>query len=339
MNKKILIILTGGTIGSNIENNVINTNDKSTYNLINEYQKKQNNEILFDIISPYNILSENINHKHWNKLISCLNNVDFNKYNGIIITHGSDTIAYTAALIGYCFRYTNIPIILTASNYPLSHPMSNGLDNFISAVNYIKYDNPKGIFVIYQNNKKQNEVYLATRIQEADTFADQFTSYNCNNFGYIKNDMFIIKESDTNPSIYEINKDKNKIINNISLQNNIMLITPYPGINYNNIAINNNIKAVLHWTYHAATLCSGTEFSVIPFIEKCKENNIDFYMLSKNKNLNLYNTSKDALDAGAIPIKQMSKEAAYMKLLVAYNQNDMPINDFLNKNIYYEIIC
>ena len=54
-----------------------------------------------------------------------------NAYDGVIITHGTDTLQYTAAFTGYIMAGAQIPIVLVSANYVLEDVRSNGVDNFI----------------------------------------------------------------------------------------------------------------------------------------------------------------------------------------------------------------
>ena len=117
--KKILVILTGGTIGSKVEGKIINTTAASSYRLLQLYNEKYADDTEFEVIQPINILSENLTPVEWGVLCNCLLELDFEKYEGIIITHGSDTLSYTSALIGTMFENCSIPIVLVASNLAL----------------------------------------------------------------------------------------------------------------------------------------------------------------------------------------------------------------------------
>lgn len=101
--KKILVILTGGTIGSKVEGKIINTTAASSYRLLQLYNEKYADDTEFEVIQPINILSENLTPVEWGVLCNCLLELNFEKYQGIIITHGSDTLSYTSALIGTMF--------------------------------------------------------------------------------------------------------------------------------------------------------------------------------------------------------------------------------------------
>lgn len=338
---KILVILTGGTIGSRAEGAVINVNEAAAYTLIQLYQEKYGNDIAFEVIQPLNILSENMNPSHWEILLRTLAQVEFDKYDGVIITHGSDTISYTSALVGYCYRHIQIPIIFVASNYNLQDSRSNGLSNFYHAVCFIKDKTSKGVFVIFRNNKKESIVYLATRMIEADTYCDQFSTYGQIDFGQMIDGHFVATLCKQNPTMKELSALKEKIKTEEYLfPKKVLLIRPYPGLDYRNIKLDENIGAVLHCTYHSSTACSTSEnYSITDFIIRCRENKIPVYLCSFKQDINrLYASSMDILAAGAIPLINISTEAAYTKLMVAYNFLTTNQEEFMKENVYYEIL-
>lgn len=338
---KILVVLTGGTIGSKVTGKVIDVNSAAAYNLINLYEERYGRNAEFEIIQPLNILSENLTPFYWEKLYECMEQICLNDYDGVIITHGSDTIAYTAAMMGYCYRHTTVPIVLIASNYELQDKRSNGISNFYNAVCFIKEHMAKGVYYIFRNNKAENVVYLATRIMEADTYIDQFSSYGKVDFGRMVDGRFIKTVHDQNPSIEDVNSDKEKLVKiNNGFKKSVLMIRPYPGLDYSHILINENVGAVLHCLYHSATACSSVgDFSAVEFIRKCKEKGIETYVSSFKQSVNdLYSSSIDILEAGAIPLVNISTEAAYAKLVVAYNQQTMNPKEFMENNIYYEIL-
>lgn len=338
---KILVVLTGGTIGSKTEGKMIDVNEAAAYNLIHLYEEKYGKNVEFNVVQPLNILSENLQPKHWEKLINCMDDVSLEDYDGVIVTHGTDTLSYTAAMLGYYYRHTSIPIILIASNYELTHPLSNGLDNFRSAICFIKEKAASGVFVIFRNDNMENRVYLATRLLEAENYRDQFSCYGKADFGVIEKEHFIRSDHEINPSVEELNLPKEKLVKKaVTFDNEVMLIQPYPGLDYSRILLDKRIKAVLHWPYHSATLCSvGDAASAVLFIKECKEKGIAVYLCGfKQDNDNIYVSSNDMLQAGAIPLKRISREAAYAKLVLAYNQTDVNPEEFMQKDIYFEIL-
>lgn len=337
---KILVVLTGGTIGSLISENVINVKKGAAGRLIEMYHEKYGNDIEFEVIQPLNILSENLTPSSWEILCECLDKTEFDRYDGIIITHGSDTFSYTAAMLGLYYCYTGIPIVLIASNYALQDERSNGFANFYNAVCFIKEKKIKGVFAIYQNDRKENIVYLATRLKEADTYLDQFSSFGRTDFGKMTEGRFETITHDLNPSLKELEQPKKKWQKEkFQYRKKILLIHSYPGLDYERILLDDEIGAVLLGTYHSATVCGGTEnCPVEKFADKCMHMGIKVYACSFKPSGDLYSTSTDLLRAGVIPLINISVEAAYAKLILAYNQLTDDIPTFMKENIYYEIL-
>lgn len=338
---KILVVLTGGTIGSKVEGKVIDVSSAAAYSLINLYEEKYGKDTEFEVVQPLNILSENLEPSHWEKLYACMEQIDFDAYDGIIITHGTDTLSYTAAMMGYCYRHTTVPIVLIASNYELQDARSNGIPNFYNAVCFIREQAAKGVFVLFQNDREENIVYLATRIMEADTYLDQFSSYGKVDFGRMIDGHFVRTEHEQNPTMEEVNCEKENLVKiNNGFKKSVLMIHPYPGLDYSRILIDENVGAVLHCLYHSATACSSVgNYSAVDFIRQCKDKGIETYVSSFKQSVNdLYATSIDILDAGAIPLINISTEAAFTKLMVAYNQQTMKPEDFMKENIYYEML-
>ena len=114
---KILVVFTGGTIGSCYNDGVISPDSSTRYKLIEMY-KQNGGYAEFDAISPYTVLSENLNGEYFNLLYNSVKE-NINNYDGIIVTHGTDTLQYTSAVLSYMFGLCNTPIVLVSANYPL----------------------------------------------------------------------------------------------------------------------------------------------------------------------------------------------------------------------------
>ncbi|MFA5019213.1 MAG: asparaginase domain-containing protein, partial [Methylobacter sp.] len=150
--KNILVVFTGGTIGSIATGGTINTSDSTSFELIRQFQQHDENhrQIHFDTIQPLQILSENLAPGAWKTLIAAIEAARPDQYDGIIITHGTDTLAYTACALSFYFNAARIPMLLVSSDYPLNNPKANGLENFICAVEFILQKIETGVFVPYR---------------------------------------------------------------------------------------------------------------------------------------------------------------------------------------------
>ena len=145
---KILVIGLGGTIGS-VAGESISLDD----NCLKILSVTEHKNVLFEGISPFKVLSENMAKELWQKLIDCLDEVDFSKYKGVIILHGSDTLAFTSAIIANAFADKNI--VLVASDKPVENPLSNAKANFDAAVAHLLSDK-SGVYVSYNGIKRAN---------------------------------------------------------------------------------------------------------------------------------------------------------------------------------------
>lgn len=210
---KILVIALGGTIGS-VKNSSISLDD----NILKILDCCKHEDVIFENILPFSCLSENMTKELWQRLINCLDSIDFSEYKGVIILHGSDTLAYTSSIIANAFFDKNI--VLVAADKPIEDIKSNGINNFNKAVEHIK-NNETGVYVSYDGIMKGD------RITSADV-----------------NDIFRQIESNLAPT------GKKKISNK-----NVLIIKPYVGINLNYINMQ-HVDAILFEMYHSATVPS-----------------------------------------------------------------------------------
>lgn len=126
---KILIIGTGGTIACEKGDSI---HLDKPFKIL-DYVERSNVE--FECASPYSILSENLDFEHIKMLVDFIKGVDFCKYKGVIILHGSDSLSYAAAVVANAFY--GKPIVLVASDRPLEDSSANGVKNFNKAVDTI----------------------------------------------------------------------------------------------------------------------------------------------------------------------------------------------------------
>ena len=326
--KKILVIFTGGTIGSAINGESINVESDCKFRLVADYNLFYG-ERNFECIQLYNILSENVGFTHWEKLVEYLLKVNTSEYSGIIITHGSDTLSYTSALLGMYFRHIEIPVFVIASNKPLGEKGANGLYNFSCAVELIEKGGIHGVYTLYE------KVMLPTRIIPADTICDRFSVYGDN--GY--DDYTVYKG--VSKSMLE-RKHKQLFFEPICFTREIMVIHGYPAIDFEVFTPNDKTAAVLYCPYHSGTACVdsiiGSSYTLIGFIERCIKNGIMVYICGIKPDEIRYETLDKIIKAGSIPLFSICEPAAYMKLLIAYNQNRYKVSELMEKNLYFEIV-
>ena len=338
--EKICIIYTGGTIGSAKSDKGINVNDKQKEILIERfYENYEGEEVEFDEVSPITTLSENMTCEKWVSIVDCISEQLEKGYKGIVLTHGTDTLAYTACMVAFMFADCNIPIVLVSSNQPLGNPNANGHYNFMSAVQFIMTSGLRGVYVAYRDRYLNNNILLATRCTQAMQITGEVLSANGEPFGKMVDGYFRYNPKN-NPTLQEVNNKK--IISpgkSNKFCNEFILIKPYVGMNYEFFHSKYRAKFILHELYHSGTACvEGGNNSLIEFSSYCKQNKIDLYLSPMDKNQNMYSSSVELQENKVKIIKGMSIEATLVKLMIAYGSySSSKIREtFLNQDLFFE---
>jgi len=173
---KIAVIFTGGTIGSVVKGMWMSTDDSAKFALIANY-KKVTSDTEFVTSSPYTVLSENLSAKELNLLQKEVEKTLQKDVDGIIVTHGTDSLHYAACALEYAFGNCEIPVVLVSSAYPLEDERENGNKNFEAAVEFIKSKKAKGVFVSYKNEKEtKTNIHIPTNmLQHSELSADIYS--------------------------------------------------------------------------------------------------------------------------------------------------------------------
>lgn len=180
---KILLVLTGGTICSfgdednlNRDVDVVKANRLIIDNFRNSDSIYMDCEFETDIV--LDVLSENMTVENWNVLIDYLRNKDTCGYSGIIITHGTDTLAYSASLISILLSDKDIPVFIVSSNMPLNMKEANGNANFRIAVESIGLKIAPLVYVPYRNSNGVMYLHNAAHLMQCVNYKDDFKSYD-----------------------------------------------------------------------------------------------------------------------------------------------------------------
>lgn len=333
--KPILLVFTGGTIGSQLTNGTIDTHTAAGYKLVQMFrdQYPAQASVEFKTLQPIQILSENLQPPVWQQVIKAIEDEDTNRYSGIIVTHGTDTLAFSAALFGVYFNALNIPLLLVSSDLPPDNPKANGLKNFICAVDYIRQQLPSGVLVPYQNPGQPMHLHIGTRLSGCLPLSSDFISVQSQPYQRYENGCFSL----LNPVVLPPKST-------VSLQAHfarILIIKPYPGLNYDGFALE-HYDAVLHELYHSGTACAasawGEQYNLSNFSQRCQQLSLPLYLAPAIHSEDAYSSTRQLLAHGAQMIWNTSLETAYAKLALAYANFTDPqaILDFLAADIALE---
>ena len=310
----ILVITTGGTIGSVFDGASIDVSASQSC-AVAEMYRREHPEIEFTVQSPLNLLSERLSADDLNTLAKVILTTDFTAHDGVIFTCGSDNLSYLSAFLGLLTCRYEKTIAIVASNKVLGDPRANGYDNFSSAVELIERGE-RGSFVPYRNTDGVVYIHSATDLRQADLSDDSFSfsgAYAVCDGGIIRQNKYV---QQTIPFVFDAE-------NLPVITDSVAMIHPYPMLDYTTLDLGGK-RAVLHTLYHSSTLDSGR---AIPFLQQLGD--MPMYLASFRSGRDRYRTAVEMIDAGAIPLTDISPECAYMKLLLAAAQDQMPIRVFM----------
>lgn len=306
---KILVVFTGGTIGSSVSDGWIAPSDDMKYLLINNFRKKTGDNIHFDTVSPYTVLSENLSSEHINSLISCIRE-NISTYDGIIVTHGTDSLLYSASALAYACGTDSIPVVLVSSNYPLEDKRANGLDNFIGAVEFIKSGAGRGVFVSYRNQGEDTCIHLATRVATHCECFDEIYSIDKQPYAIYNGAVIVNPECNIYPC-----RGTEKI--SFSKKSGILSVTAMPGDSFSyNLS---DYKAVILRPYHSGTLNTADE-SFLAFCKRASTSGIPVFVVNVSGGIT-YESSKALEKSGVVILPKSSFASVYMKIWLGLSIN------------------
>lgn len=306
---RLLFVFTGGTIGSTLSGDVISTDVDKSYKIIEAYRERYGIDFEYDMLEPYTALSENNTGDTLRMLCECVRENAARGYDGIIVTHGTDTLAYSSAALGYALGLDTIPVCVVSSNRPIEHERANALDNLHGAVSFIRGGCGRGCFVVYRNDNSDTvRVHRASRLLGPKAYSDDVSSiFGCvyghfdAGFDFIKNDR------------YREGADEIAPIPSVSLGESsdaVLMIHSYPGMRYPCLAP--EVRYVIVNTYHSGTL------------DTCSDRARRFYLSCKERGITVYATGVDSgpdyasaqafSELGITPAVNISPVSVYVKL-------------------------
>ncbi|MEP1150134.1 MAG: asparaginase [Balneola sp.] len=311
--KKILLIQTGGTIAMSAKGEGVELDPDSWSDLL--IKQIPELEELAEI-TTYPLFfedSSDLNAEHWVNLANCID-VNYEKYDGFVVLHGTDTMAYTASALSFALQNLSKPVIFTGSQVPMSSVRSDARRNLINSVE-MATTNLQEVGICFNDHVYRGN--RATKLSIGDF--DAFGSPNLDPIAEIGLDIELHVSYQMLLPPFE---------NKAAFSNEIFVLTVHPSLSPDvlNCLDLSKLKAVIVRTFGSGNFPMKGEFNLIPFFEKCREHGVIVAIVSQADydavNLTKYPAGKAALNAGAISARDMTMEAALTKLMFLLAQSD-----------------
>ncbi len=144
--KKILFIATGGTIASKKSENGLKPQISPDELL--SYIPSLGQICQVDTLQLLNLDSSNMEPKHWVMMVKCIQE-NYEKYDGFVVAHGTDTMAYTAAGLSYMIQNSQKPIVVTGSQKPIDMDITDAKTNLLDSFTYASDEKSQGVSIVF----------------------------------------------------------------------------------------------------------------------------------------------------------------------------------------------
>jgi glutamyl-tRNA(Gln) amidotransferase subunit D len=320
----VVIMSTGGTIASRVDyrtgavRSAISASD--LYGVVPELSDvaKVDTEIVFSLYS------ENITQQHWKELAETVAKRIESGVDGVVIAHGTDTMAYTSAALSFALQNLPVPVIVVGAQRSSDRPSSDAATNLIGAVKAAG-EGPfaeVGLAMHESVSDIATVVHRGTKVRKCHTSRrDTFKSINGFPIATVK-DQKVTMVTDQ----YLHRDAKRKLVLKPNFSDKVALIKFYPGLDPAVIDwyVSKGAKGILlegSGLGHVSKFCFDSiknavaKGVVVALASQCIWGRV---------NMNVYDTGRDLLSFGVIPTDDMFPETALVKLMWALGQTRSP---------------
>jgi len=342
----ISILHTGGTIASRVDYRTGAVHSEfSPEDLLEMFPElKDISNIKSKLI--FQMFSEDMEPEHWEILAKEVEKETKNGVDGIIITHGTDTMHYTSAALSFMLQNLPIPVILVGAQRSSDRGSSDAVLNLINACYYITKTDFNGVGICMHENTEDASclIFPGTKTRKMHTSRrDAFKTINDKPIARVnyKNNMI--------ENIKKIKKSKVKFCSKIGFEKNIALIKIRPGFSYKELEFYRNYKGIIfegtglgHLAVNVLDKHTKKHKKTLELIKKLSKK-IPIFMTSQcifgRVDMNVYSSGRDLQEAGVVPLEDMLPETAYVKLgwILSFKKNQKEIKKLMLKNIAGEI--
>jgi len=339
---KIVMISTGGTIASKIDYRTGGVKAALTAEELYAAVPELSNYARIDAEVLFSEYSENLSAKHWSEMAKKVYEKIVGGYEGIILTHGTDTMHYSAAALSFALSNVPVPVVLVGAQRSSDRPSSDAALNLIGATQFASNADASGVFVAMHTSTDDNliAVHVGTRVRKNHTSKrDAFQSINLSPAAFV-NGKIIEMKLDSLPR----RKKPDKFDLKSNFEEKVALLKYHPSMDPSMIEhfVDKGYRGlVIEGTGlgHVGRQCFNA-------LKKAIEHDTLVCMSSQciwgRVRMTVYETGRDLLSIGIVPLSDMIGETALVKTMwtLANSKDKEEAKDLILKNIameYYDI--
>jgi len=336
---EVKIISTGGTIVSKIEYDTGAVRPALTTEEIINFMPEIKEIAKIDAEILFSILSENMKPEYWIKIAESAKKALDEGNLGVVVAHGTDTMAYTASALAFSFKSITGPIVFVGSQRSSDRPSSDSPINLYSSILVAK-NAPFAEVVVNMHGESSDTytlVHRGVKVRKMHTSRrDAFQSINDIPLAKVfwrEKELKMIRDD------YQSRKDHNEL--DAKFDDRVFLLKYYPGLKPDIIdyLTSAGIKGIII----EGTGLGHTSSDFFEAFKKATKDGIFIGMTSQclfgRVNMNVYTTGRLLQDAGVTPLEDILPETALVKLMwVLAHETDLDkIRDLMLTNFAGEI--
>jgi glutamyl-tRNA(Gln) amidotransferase subunit D len=319
---KIALLGTGGTIASKVD---YRTGGVTPALSASEIYASVPELANYAYVEPEVVLkeySENLNPAHWTIIANKIKEkVTSGEYQGILVSHGTDTMHYTAAALSFALQNLPIPVVLVGAQRSSDRPSSDAALNLIGATIFALKSQLTGVFVCMHASLADDLVacHLGTRVRKNHTSKrDAFESIDGMPIALIRGEIVELQLQQAGQKLKKRDNTDGFVVRP-NFDRRVVLLKYYPGFNPKLIAyaLESDCRAIIL----EGTGLGHVGKECFPQIRKAVESGILVFMTSQciwgRTRMTVYETGRDLLDIGVISLSDMMAETATVKAMWA----------------------
>ena len=325
--KHILMIGTGGTIASK------QTADGLAPGLSSDdilsYIPQVKDVCHVDTLQVCNIDSTNVTPAHWTLLTKTIEE-NYDKYDGFVIAHGTDTLAYTAAALSYMIQNSSKPIVITGAQKPINMDVTDAKTNLLDSFIYAADDESQDVNIVFDG-----KVIVGTRAKKER--AKSVNAFSSINYPYpaVIQDQKVIRYIPSIPY-------KEAVTFYHNMHNSVYVMKLIPGMRSDMLTyIFQSYDAIVIESFGVGglpdTIMKRFYFEMNEWIERGKIVVMTTQVANEGSNMTVYEVGKKVKqDFNLIEAYDMTLEATITKLMWLMGLPKMKYSEFQEK--YYTMV-